>query len=98
MQHFARWLRDRRLAVDRTYGTHMTGFATMRHMTDVLRLPESWAIAHIADPGDEAGGSGPGRSAAESLVRPSGGSALATSRLSFPIDLVRIAREPYLVR
>lgn len=39
MQQFGRWLLRSGLAVDRIYGTHMIGFATMRQVRRVLALP-----------------------------------------------------------
>ena len=44
MQEFARWVDQRRLRVERIYGTHMTGFAGRRHLDDVLQLPSTWAL------------------------------------------------------
>jgi glyoxylase-like metal-dependent hydrolase (beta-lactamase superfamily II) len=39
MQEFARWIESERLAVERIYGTHMTGFATPRHLGTIRRAP-----------------------------------------------------------
>jgi hypothetical protein len=36
MRQFARWLVASRLPVDRIYGTHMVGYATMRHVRAVI--------------------------------------------------------------
>jgi glyoxylase-like metal-dependent hydrolase (beta-lactamase superfamily II) len=39
MQQFGSWLLRSGLGVDRIYGTHMIGYATMRHVRRVLALP-----------------------------------------------------------
>ena len=44
MQHFARWLVGSGLAVDRIYGTHMSGYATMRHVREVLARPAATGV------------------------------------------------------
>jgi hypothetical protein len=40
MRYFARWLAQQGLPVERVYGVHGTGFATEKHVRQVLEMRE----------------------------------------------------------